>query len=1002
VRPTLTKKIGLLLLLPFLGSLAGALVFASYLQRTRTSDHVVNVAGRQRMLSAELRDWAHMVSIGQEEDRTGLRSRVEEFEHALVALQRGGRVLEGVVDAVPAELQPELAAVASLWNQLRPDLLTVAEASRGEARFVAAYQRVEQRLPQLRDLAHRFVTAFVARRQRQQRQILRTLGLIAAANFAVFLVGLFLTRRYIVRPVLGVETAARRIQAGDFSVRLDVSTHDEMGTLARTFNRMTEHVQRLLDALDLRRKHAETIVNSVPAWLLALRKDLTVLRVNRSFREAFGLDEGAVAGKDLTALLPVPGLREAVLEVLSSGEPKRGLHLEMPWKDRKRSLRVTIAGTRLAEEEEEEEEEEALVVVEDLTEEEHLAARTHLLALALESVADPVVITDTAGAIQYVNDAFGRQNGYDVADVRGKNPRILKSGQTDPAVHAALWQALTAGRAFSGTVVNRRKDGSTYEAILTVAPVHDASGTVRHYVSTHRDVTERRQAEEALRRSEAELRALVDRAVFGIYRSTPEGRLLMANQALVETLGYGSPEELLALDMSTALYQQPEQRRRLLELYAGQEDFRGVEVGWKRKDGTPITVRLSGRPVRGPGGVVAALEVFVEDVTERLALEDQLRQSQKMQAVGELAGGMAHDFNNLLTTILANSELMAGELPPDSALAEEVASIRQAALRGAELTGKLLGFSRRQHLDLQPVDLGALVTDFGRMMRRVLSEDIRMRVIVEEAGLGAQADPGAVDQVLMNLVTNARDAMLPGGTLLVQARRAVLDEAYCEARGWGRAGEYIAIEVSDTGVGMDEQTKQRIFEPFFTTKPAGAGTGLGMAMVYGLVKQHRGYVDVYTEVGRGTTIRVFLPASAEASERPAAAAAPVLRGGTETILLVEDEEALRRTTKRVLERHGYTVLTAADGAEALDAFQAHRAEIALVLSDVVMPRMGGPELLRKLQAAGHRVRFLFTSGYTAPDVEATAKIPSGTPFVSKPWNIADLLSRVRRVLDVPL
>ncbi len=1010
-RPTLTKKIGLLLLLPFLGSLAGALVFGSYLERTRTSDHVVNVAGRQRMLAAVLRDWAHMVTLGQEEDRAGLRSRVEEFDHALVALQHGGRVLEGVVDAAPAELRPQLGAVASLWNELRPDLLTVAEASRGEGRFVAAYQRVENRLPHLRELAHRFVTAFVARRQRQQRQILLTLGLIAAANLAVFLLGLFLTRRYIVRPVLGVETAARRIEAGDFSLRLDVSTHDELGTLATTFNRMTEQVKRLLDALDLRRKHAETVVNSVPAWLLALRKDLAVLRVNRSFREALALEEGAVVGKGLTDLLPVHGLREAALEVLSSGEPKRGLHLRMPWKDGEKSLRVTIAGTRLAEEQEEEEEE-VLLVVEDLTEEEHLAElvrtserraeeRTRLLAFALESVADPVCVTDTAGTIQYVNAAFSRQNGYDLAEVQGQNPRILKSGQTDPAVHAALWQALTAGRAFSSLVVNRRKDGSTYEAALAVAPVRDVSGTVTHYVSTHRDLTERRRAEEAVRRSEAELRALVDHAVFGIYRSSREGRLLMANRALVKMLGYDSVEELLALDMASALYQQPEERARLLELYASR-DFTGVEVGWRRKDGTPITVRLSGRPVREPGGALAAQEVFVEDITERSALEDQLRQSQRLQAVGELAGGMAHDFNNLLTTISANSELVSGELPPDSALAEEVDAIRQAARSGAELTRKLLAFSRRQRLHLQPVDLGAVVTDFERMIRRVIREDVRMRVIVEEARLVALADPGAIEQVLMNLVTNARDAVPNGGTLLVQVRRAALDESYCQARGWGKAGEYVAIDVSDTGVGMDQETMQRIFEPFFTTKPVGTGTGLGMAMVYGLVKQHYGYVDVYSELGHGTTVRVFLPALAGEPERPAAAAPQELRGGTEIILLAEDEETVRHTTKRVLERYGYTVLAVADGAEALEAFQAHRAEIALVISDVVMPRMGGAKLFQEMQDAGHRVRFLFTSGYTARDVEETAKIPSGVPFLAKPWNVGGLLWRVRTMLDVPL
>ncbi|MDO8500222.1 MAG: PAS domain S-box protein [Gemmatimonadaceae bacterium] len=1171
MRPTLTTKIGLLLLLPFLGSLAGTLVFASYLQRARTTDHVVNVAGRQRLLAAELRDWAHIVALGQEEDRAGLRSRVAEFEHSLVALQRGGQVLDGVVDAAPPDLTPELAAVASLWHQLRPDLLTIAEASRQEARFVAAYQRVENRLPQLRDLAHRYLTAFVARHQRERREMLWTLGFIAVGNLAVLLAGLFITRRYIVRPIIGLETAARRMQAGDFAHRLDASARDELGTLARTFNAMVEQVEQLLAALDLRRKHAETIVASVSSWLLVLRQDLTVLQVNRSFREAFGPDEGAV-GQPVTALLPAPGLLEAALEVLASGKPQRGLQLEMPWQGGTRSLRVTITGTRLEEEEEEAEAEVLLVAVEDLTTEERLTARARLLAAALESVGDPVTITNPAGAIQFVNAAFSRQNGYDVAEVLGKNPRILKSGQTDAAVYPALWQALTAGRTFSDTVVNRRKDGSTYEAVLTITPVCDASGTVTQYVSTHHDITERKraerqsegersvlellakgealpvlltrlalsyeamypgilcsvllldaegrhlthsaapslpaaycqaidgmeigplvgscgtaaytgqttmvadiasdplwrdykalalahgllacwsvpilstkgrvlgtfalyhrtpraaqpeelaavergarlaslaierqqteeqlarnaellrctgelamvggweldlltmkltwseevyrihevdpaiapvveqviefyapearpviqaavqagiasgtpwdlelplitakgrhiwvhaqgravmrdskvvrltgafqnitgrkQAEEALRFSEAELRGLIERAVFGIYRSTPDGCLLMVNQALVEMLGYDSAEEVLAVSTVATLYQHPEERSRLLERYAAHDAFTGVEAGWKRKDDTPITVRLSGKPVRGPGGEPVTFEVFVEDVTERVVLENRLRQSQKMQAVGDLAGGLAHDFNNLLTAILGSSELMASELPAGSPVGENLDTIRRAALRAAELTRKLLGFSRRQHLELQPVDLGAVVTDFGRMMRRVIREDIHVRVIVDEARLGALADSGAVEQILMNLMTNARDATPPGGALLVKARRAVLDEAYCEGRGWGRAGAYIAIEVSDTGAGMDEETRHRIFEPFFTTKPMGKGTGLGMAMVYGLVKQHGGFVDVSSALGRGTTVCVFLPAVAEeGSERPAVAAPPLGRGG---------------------------------------------------------------------------------------------------------------------------
>ena len=1042
MRPTLTTKIGLLLLLPFLGSLAGTLVVTSYLQRARTTDHVVNVAGRQRLLAAELRDWASMVALGQEEDRAGLRSRVAEFEHGLVALQRGGQVWDGVVDAAPPDLKPELAAVASLWNQLRPDLLTIAEASRQEARFVAAYQRVENRLPQLRDLAHRFVTAFVARHQRERREMLWTLGFIAVGNLAVLLTGLFLTRRYIVRPIVGLETAARRMQAGDFAHRLDASGRDELGTLARTFNAMVEQVEQLLAALDLRRKHAEIIVASVSSWLLVLRQDLTVLQVNRSFREAFGPDEGAV-GQPVTALLPAPGLREAALEVLASGKPQCGLQLEMPWQGGTRSLRVMITGTHLAEEEEEEEEEELLVAVEDVTEykraERQSESERSVLELLAKGEALPSVLTRLA--LSYEAMYPGVLCSVLLLDAEGKH---LTHGAA-PSLPAAYCQAIdgieigpSAGSCGTAAYTGQRtmvadiasdplwrdyKHLALAHGLFACSSVPILStqgrvlGTFAFYSSTPRAVRpdepaaiekwaylaslaiERQQREAALRRSEADLRGLIERAVFGIYRSTPDGRLLMVNRALVEMLGYDAAEEVLAVG-TVALYQRPDERSRVLAHYAAHDAFTGMEAGWKRKDDTPITVRLSGRPVRELGGELVTFEVFVEDVTERVVLEDYLRQSQKMQAVGKLAGVIAHDFNNLLTAILVSSELMGSELPADSPIGENLGMIRSAALRAAELTRKLLGFSRRQHLELRPVDLGAVVTDFGRMMRRLIHEDIDVQVIVEEAKLGALADPGAVEQILMNLMTNARDATPPGGTVRVKVHRAVLDEAYRKGRGWGTTGEYVAIEVSDTGAGMDEETRQRIFEPFFTTKPEGKGTGLGMAMVYGLVKQHDGYVDVSSALGRGTTVSVFLPAVAEElSERPAVAAPPPGRGGETILLLVEDEEAVRRLAQRVLEEYGYTVLAAVNGAEAHATFEAHRGAIALVISDVVMPVMGGPELYRTLRQAGHRVRFLFTSGYMAREGEGTATIAPGVPFLSKPWQVTDFLGKVRMVLD---
>ena len=511
----------------------------------------------------------------------------------------------------------------------------------------------------------------------------------------------------------------------------------------------------------------------------------------------------------------------------------------------------------------------------------------------------------------------------------------------------------------------------------------------------------REQVDAARRASEDSLRSFIDNAVFGIYRSATDGRLLMMNQTLATMLGYASPAELLGADLASTVYQDPAERARLVQRYGAGDRFAGVESVWKRKDGRPIPVRLSGRVLRDAAGAITGFEGIVEDLSERQALEQRLRQAEKMEAVGQLAGGMAHDFNNLLTTILTTADLIGGELIGDSTIQSDLETIKVASRRGSDLIRKLLAFARRQRLDLQGVVLGALLQETAVVLRRLLPPDIEIRLEVPDADTAARADPVAVEQILINLATNARDAMPGGGTLTIGAARDDLSAATCAAQGWGVPGSYAVLSVADTGIGMDLDTQSHLFEPFFTTKPVDAGTGLGLAMVYGLVRQHDGFLDVRSTPGSGTTVRVLLPAA----ESPAVRATPE-RGvaqprGTETILLAEDEDALRRAATRVLEKHGYRVLEAVNGAEALALFTAHEAEIGLIVADVVMPTLGGPQLLRELRQAGKHVRVLFTSGYTARDVQETKALDPDLPFLAKPWTISDLLRRVREVLDQP-
>ncbi len=512
---------------------------------------------------------------------------------------------------------------------------------------------------------------------------------------------------------------------------------------------------------------------------------------------------------------------------------------------------------------------------------------------------------------------------------------------------------------------------------------------------------QRKRAEEALRRSEASLRGFVDNAVFGISRSTADGTVATANQTLARMLGYGSAEELIGLKVGAAFYRRPDDREATIALMQRGDRFENLEAEWKRRDGAPITVRLSGRVLRDPRGGVERYEVIIEDITERRTLEAQLRQAQKMEAVGQLAGGVAHDFNNLLTTILASSELLASGLPAGAPHLEDVEMIHQAAQRAAELTRDLLAFSRQQPLELQAVPLGGLVADFARLARRIVPEDVEVSVRVEAPGAVVRADPGAIEQILMNLVTNSRDAMPSGGALRLVVGHGTLDEDYRRVHGWGTPGEYIMLSVADTGAGMDAKTQQHIFEPFFTTKPVDQGTGLGLAMVYGLVKQHGGFISVYSEPGLGTTVRIYFPVITEAVSPKRAAAAAEIQEGKETILLVEDDATLRRTAKRVLEKFGYTVVTATDGLDALTIIRARATPADLIISDVVMPHASGPQLLSALREAGAAPRMLFTSGYAARDVQERATLESGVPFLPKPWTIAELLRKVREVLDAP-
>jgi PAS domain S-box-containing protein len=504
--------------------------------------------------------------------------------------------------------------------------------------------------------------------------------------------------------------------------------------------------------------------------------------------------------------------------------------------------------------------------------------------------------------------------------------------------------------------------------------------------------------EQALRRSEARYRSLVQSSVYGIYRSSLEGRFLDVNPALITMLGYGSPEEVLLLDPEKEVFAQAEEHKRLVEEFRRTGRLDGIEVKWNRKDGSTITARISGRAVSSADEPADVLEAIAEDVTDRRALEEQLRQVQKMEAVGRLAGGVAHDFNNLLMVVSGYAEVILAQLALDHPLREKAFAIQQASDRATTLTRQLLAFSRKQLLELKVVDVNAIVGDMERLLRPLIGENVELTArLAPDAGY-IRADAGQLEQVLMNLVVNAKDAMPSGGKLTIQTQHLGIDESHRRGQTFISPGNYVMLSVSDTGMGMNKETQSRIFEPFFTTKEKGKGTGLGLSTVYGIVKQSGGYVMVQSEEGRGTAFHIYLPRVEGAAEQHSAPVAHAAAGGTETVLLVEDEQSVRQLVRDTLESKGYNVVEAENGESGLAMAANHKGKIDLVITDVVMPGLGGREMVEQLTKSRPETKVLYLSGYTEDAVVSEGTIESGTAFLQKPFTLQTLSRKVREVL----
>jgi PAS domain S-box-containing protein len=627
--------------------------------------------------------------------------------------------------------------------------------------------------------------------------------------------------------------------------------------------------------------------------------------------------------------------------------------------------------------------------------------------LLLDSTAEAIYGIDIHGHCTFCNAASIRLLGYESPkDLLGKHTHWLMhhtrpDGTPYPVEDCQIYMAFREGK---GSHVDDeilwRKDGSSFPAEYWSYPVI-RNGEPIGSVVTFLDITERKRAEETLRRSEARVRRLVESNIVGIGIGTLTGKLLDGNDAFLKLLGY-SREEMLSGALRWDEMTPPEYND-VDEQAIEQLRHTGIAPPWEkefiRKDGRRVAVLIGVVTLAAEQGEIEAVSIVI-DISERKLLEQQLRQAQKMEAIGQLAGGVAHDFNNLLSVIIGYSDILLDRAGQDAKMRSQCQEINKAANRAASLTRQLLAFSRQQVLEPKVLDLNTVVVEIEKMLRRLIGEDIELRTALDPTLGSVKADPGQIEQIIMNLAVNARDAMPEGGKLVIETSNAELDDTYALQHPPFNPGRYVLLAVTDTGIGMSEETKTHIFEPFFTTKEIGKGTGLGLSTVYGVVKQSGGYVWVYSELGRGSVFKIYLPRVDQSVQhsRPRELA-PELFRGTETVLVVEDEEAVRTLTRSLLEEGGYTVIEASNGTRAMEVAGAYSGAIDLLLTDMVMHGMNGRVLAQKMLAAHPGMKVLYTSGYTGSFSFDGELFDAGAILVQKPFSRETLLRKLREALD---
>ena len=798
--------------------------------------------------------------------------------------------------------------------------------------------------------------------------------------------------------------AALRERSG-FSVEYRITRPDGSKRIIQghadiAFDELTKRPLRLIGTVQdiTERTQAEEklaqlalIVESSNDAISSVALDGKIISWNKGAERLYGYTASEALGQPITILSPDerPGEIEGLLERLGKGERIPAFETVRLRKGRRPiDVFLTIspvldpAGNIIG----------TAAVARDITSRKREEERSRRLAQVVDSTTEFVSTGDSEGRITFMNRAFLRATGWTEEEVLGKFFRdVVLSPNNAPGLSQKILAGSMGGEGWKGECLHRRKDGSDFPVYLSVGPLKDGQGRIIGNVGVLRDLTESKRAEERFYKAFHLNPEPITLATLS------EGRYFDVNESFLRVTGYRRDEVIGRTSLELKFWERVEDRATLIRLLQQQGSVRDLEITFRTKSGEQRTALDSADVIElnGQQCVIAILK----DITERKSLENQLRQLQKMEAVGQLTGGIAHDFNNLLGVILGYSEMLEEKLERNSKLHKTAVEITKAGQRAASLTRQLLAFSRQQVLEPKVLNLNTVVADTQKMLGRLLGENIEIAAALASDIGQIRADRGQIEQVIMNLAVNARDAMPDGGKIIIETRNMDLDDAYALRHPPAVAGRYVELVVTDTGVGMDAQTQSHIFEPFFTTKELGKGTGLGLATVYGVVKQSGGYVWVYSEPGVGTTFKVYLPRiDAEIQHGRRVDAGSTLAKGSETILLVEDEESLRTLTRTILEQNGYTILEASGGEEAMEIARRYPSPIDLLLTDMVMPGISGRMVASELTQARPGIKVLYMSGYSGFGSQGLAE--SGDILLTKPITRSALLRKLDEVLHL--